>query len=61
MKDGSKIENDMVLVGVGAKPNLELFEGQIDFLEERPGGIKVSNPLPSFQLLSFWIANAQLV
>jgi hypothetical protein len=41
LKDGSKIENDLVLVGVGAKPNLELFKGQIDFLEERPGGIKV--------------------
>lgn len=32
----------MVVVGVGAKPTGEMFKGQIDFLEARPGGIKVS-------------------
>lgn len=46
LKDGSKLENDLVLVGVGAKPNLELFKGQVDLLEERPGGIKVLHPFP---------------
>ena len=40
LKDGSKLESDMVLVGVGARPNVELFKGQLDLLEERPGGIK---------------------
>ena len=41
LKSGEKIEADMVLVGVGARPNTELFKGQLDLLEERPGGIKV--------------------
>jgi hypothetical protein len=40
LKDGSKLESDIVLVGVGARPNVELFKGQLDLLEERPGGIK---------------------
>ncbi len=40
LKDGSKLESDIVLVGVGARPNVELFNGQLDLLEERPGGIK---------------------
>ncbi len=43
LKSGEKIESDIVLVGVGAKPNVELFKGQIDLLEERPGGIKVGH------------------
>ena len=41
LKSGKKIDNDIVVVGVGAKPNTEMFKGQLDFLEERPGGIKV--------------------
>ena len=41
LKDGTKLESDIVLVGVGARPNIELFKGQLDMLEERPGGIKV--------------------
>lgn len=40
LKDGTKLESDIVLVGVGARPNIELFKGQLDMLEERPGGIK---------------------
>ena len=49
LKSGEKIEADMVLVGVGARPNTELFKGQLDLLEERPGGIKV-RALYGFQL-----------
>ena len=41
LKSGKKIDNDIVVVGVGAKPNTEMFKGQLDFLEEKPGGIKV--------------------
>ena len=48
LKDGSKLESDIVLVGVGARPNVELFKGQLDLLEERPGGIKVRpGPAPA--------------
>ena len=43
LKSGEKIEADMVLVGVGARPNTEMFKGQLDLLEERPGGIKVTS------------------
>ena len=35
------MDADIVIVGVGARPNTELFKGQIDFLEDKPGGIKV--------------------
>jgi monodehydroascorbate reductase (NADH) len=45
LKSGEKIESDIVLVGVGARPNVELFKGQIELLEQRPGGIKVSQLL----------------
>ncbi len=41
LKNGDKIESDIVLVGVGARPNVEMFKGQLDLLEDRPGGIKV--------------------
>lgn len=41
LKSGKKIESDIVIVGVGAKPNTDLFKGQIDLLEDKPGGIKV--------------------
>lgn len=30
-----------MVVGVGAKPNTDMFKGQIDLLEDKPGGIKV--------------------
>lgn len=42
LKSGQKLESDLVVVGVGAKPNSGMFKGQLDLLEERPGGIKVS-------------------
>lgn len=47
LKSGEKIESDIVLVGVGARPNIELFKGQLELLEERPGGIKVRIKNPS--------------
>lgn len=45
LKSGKKIESDIVIVGVGAKPNTDLFKGQIDLLEDKPGGIKVNSKL----------------
>ena len=44
LKSGEKIESDLVVVGVGAKPNIELLKGQVDMLEDKPGGVKVQNP-----------------
>ena len=41
LKDGTKLEADLVIAGVGARPALELYEGQIDTLSDKPGGIKV--------------------
>ena len=46
LKSGKKLPSDMVVVGVGAKPTGDIFKGQLDFLEERPGGIKVRNLVP---------------
>ena len=42
LKSGKKIEASLVVVGVGAKPNTEMFKGQLDLLEDKPGGVKVS-------------------
>ena len=44
LKSGEKIESDLVVVGVGAKPNIELLKGQVDMLEDKPGGVKVQVP-----------------
>lgn len=44
LKSGEKIESDLVVVGVGAKPNIELLKGQVDMLEDKPGGVKVQFP-----------------
>ena len=41
LKSGEEIESDIVVVGVGARPNVELLKGQVDLLEDKPGGIKV--------------------
>ena len=43
LKSGKKIESNIVIVGVGAKPNTDMFKGQIDLLEDKPGGIKVTD------------------
>lgn len=41
LKSGKKIEAALVVVGVGAVPNTEMFKGQLDLLEDKPGGVKV--------------------
>ncbi|KAL3158044.1 hypothetical protein ABBQ32_011653 [Trebouxia sp. C0010 RCD-2024] len=45
LKSGKKLEASLVVVGVGAKPNTELFKGQLDLLEDKPGGVKVNSQL----------------
>ena len=42
LKSGKKVEASLVVVGVGAKPNTEMFKGQLELLEDKPGGVKVS-------------------
>ncbi|KAK2661755.1 hypothetical protein Ddye_000329 [Dipteronia dyeriana] len=44
LKDGSQLPTDMVVVGIGIRPNTSLFEGQLT-LEK--GGIKVNGKLQS--------------
>lgn len=44
LRDGSKLSTDMVVVGIGIRPNTGLFEGQLT-LEK--GGIKVNGMLQS--------------
>ena len=44
LKSGEKIESDLVVVGVGARPNIELVKDQVEMLEDKPGGIKVQHP-----------------
>lgn len=39
LKDGTVLEADIVVVGVGGRPLISLFKGQV---EEEKGGIKVS-------------------
>lgn len=42
LKDGTRVEADMVVVGIGIRPNIGLFEGQLA-LEK--GGIKVNGKM----------------
>lgn len=42
LKSGGTIPADLVVVGAGAKPNVDLFDGQLDLLQDKPGGVKVS-------------------
>lgn len=44
LKDGSRIGADIVVVGIGIRPNVDLFEGQLT-LEK--GGIKVNGKMQS--------------
>ncbi|KAL5793194.1 hypothetical protein ACOSP7_001788 [Xanthoceras sorbifolium] len=44
LRDGSRLPTDMVVVGIGIRPNTNLFEGQLT-LEK--GGIKVNGKLQS--------------
>lgn len=43
LKSGKQLEASLVVVGVGAKPNTEMFKGQLELLEDKPGGVKVSS------------------
>lgn len=45
LKSGARVEASLVLVGVGARPNTELFAGQLDLVQGPPGGIKVNEHL----------------
>lgn len=45
LKSGTKLESSLVLVGVGARPNVDLFKGQLALLERAPGGIEVNGRL----------------
>jgi len=45
LKSGAKLEASLVLVGVGARPNTDLFAGQLELLAGPPGGIKTDEHL----------------
>uniref|UniRef100_A0A1D1ZS99 monodehydroascorbate reductase (NADH) n=1 Tax=Auxenochlorella protothecoides TaxID=3075 RepID=A0A1D1ZS99_AUXPR len=45
LKSGKRLPVDLVVVGTGARPNVELFKGAVDLLEGPPGGIKVDGRL----------------
>jgi monodehydroascorbate reductase (NADH) len=42
LKSGKEVPASLVVVGAGAKPNVDLFKGQLELLDTRPGGIKVT-------------------
>jgi len=52
LKSGEEIESDIVVVGVGARPNVEMLKGQVDLLEDKPGGVKVRTLVQA--LLVIW-------
>lgn len=45
LDNGSRLDCDLVVVGIGAKPNTELFQGHIELVNGPPGGIKVNSTL----------------
>ena len=45
LNNGTVIECDIVVVGIGARPNVEIFQGQLDLLTGPPGGVKVNGYL----------------
>lgn len=49
LKDGTVLEADIVVVGVGGRPLTTLFKGQV---EEEKGGIKVKRLLKSLDSFS---------
>lgn len=44
LRDGSKLPADMVVIGIGIRPNTSLFEGQLTM---EKGGIKVNSKMQS--------------
>ncbi|KAK9843571.1 hypothetical protein WJX84_001392 [Apatococcus fuscideae] len=46
---GEKLQCDLCLVGVGARPNLGLFQGDLDMLDDKPGGVKVDGHMKTSQ------------
>ncbi|KAI8107930.1 hypothetical protein M9435_002957 [Picochlorum sp. BPE23] len=45
LDNGTKVQCDLVVVGIGARPNTEIFKGQVDLVDGPPGGIKVNSKL----------------
>ena len=45
LDDGRELESALVVVGVGARPNTQLLQGQVDVEDQKPGGIPVRRPL----------------
>jgi monodehydroascorbate reductase (NADH) len=45
LKNGTELESTLVIVGVGARPNVELFTDQLELLQGPPGGVKVDSSL----------------
>ncbi|KAL4433983.1 hypothetical protein ABPG75_000424 [Micractinium tetrahymenae] len=45
LNSGAKLDCSLVLVGVGARPNTDLFAGQLDMVQGPPGGIVVNGQL----------------
>lgn len=41
LKSGAKVPTSLVVVGVGARPNVELLDGQVEMEPKPVGGIKV--------------------
>lgn len=40
LKSGARVPTSLVVVGTGARPNVELLSGQVEMVEGPPGGIK---------------------
>ncbi|KAL8043862.1 hypothetical protein ABFX02_08G010600 [Erythranthe guttata] len=54
LKNGSKVPTDMVVIGIGARPNTALFEGQLTM---EKGGIKVNSIFQSSNTSLFAIGD----
>ena len=51
LKNGSVLDADIVIVGVGGRPLTGLFKGQLD---EEKGGLKVSSILAFLYSIQHW-------
>lgn len=54
LKDGTRVPADMVVVGVGIRPNTELFKGQLA-QQDPGGGLKVNGHLCSVSSSSIYV------